>query len=260
MEHGDSKAQVKGGRSLSAIRANTGCGPVEQVWGILVFLGLCFMLFILGLVKGVEILQWSSTSSCLPHQFAIFGFRLFFISLSFFQIMLELYVRFKNKIFFFGFFLGLWLGWVIFCHVFAELGLHIRALWVFCKWMYRNWEVVTQCAFVNIALIVSWSCLVKNEAWVWNKTAKKRVVQFTCASLILFRVYCGTTISIDHICRAHGCGDWALASPCFLHIPHSCNVWAPCLPPGFWYDFLNQGKTSMFSVGFLEVWFEVSKL
>ncbi|KAH8950843.1 hypothetical protein BDL97_10G106500 [Sphagnum fallax] len=53
MEHGDSKAQVKGGRSLSsAIRANTGCGPMEQVWRFLVFLGLCFMLFILGLVKG----------------------------------------------------------------------------------------------------------------------------------------------------------------------------------------------------------------
>jgi len=134
MEHGDSKAQVKGGRSLSsAIRANTGCGPMEQVWRFLVFLGLCFMLFILGLVKGVEILQWSSTSSCLPHQFAIFGFRLFFISLSFFQIMLELYVRFKNKISFFGFFLGFWLGWVIFCHVFAELGLHITALWVFLQ-------------------------------------------------------------------------------------------------------------------------------
>jgi hypothetical protein len=57
MEHGDSKAQVKGGRILSAIRANTGCGPMEQVWRFLVFLGLCFMLFILGLVKGVEILQ-----------------------------------------------------------------------------------------------------------------------------------------------------------------------------------------------------------
>jgi hypothetical protein len=57
MEHGDSKAQVKGGRSLSAIRANTGCGPVGQVWRFLVFLALCFMLFILGLVKGMEILQ-----------------------------------------------------------------------------------------------------------------------------------------------------------------------------------------------------------
>jgi hypothetical protein len=34
-------------------------------------------------------------------------------------------VRFKNKIILFGFFLGLWLGWVIFCHVFAELGLHV---------------------------------------------------------------------------------------------------------------------------------------
>jgi hypothetical protein len=57
MEHGDSKAQVKDGRSLSAIRANTGRGPMEQVGRFLVFLGLCFMLFILGLVKGVEILQ-----------------------------------------------------------------------------------------------------------------------------------------------------------------------------------------------------------
>jgi len=138
MEHGDSKAQVKGGRSLSAIRANTGFGPMEQVWRFLVFLGLCFMLFILGLVKGEEILQGSSTSSCLSHQFAILGFRLFFISLSFFQIMLELYVRFKNIIIFFWFFLGAlaWVGDLLPC--FCRIRVAYRALWVFCKWMYRN--------------------------------------------------------------------------------------------------------------------------
>lgn len=39
------------------------------------------------------------------------------------------------------------------------------------------------------------------------------------------RSNCGTTISIDNVCRRYGSGDWALASPCFLHLPHNCNVW-----------------------------------
>jgi hypothetical protein len=47
---------------------------------------------------------------------------------------------------------------------------------------------------------------------------------------MVFRGNCGTAISTDNICRAHGSGDWALAHPCHVHISHSCNVCTPFSP------------------------------
>lgn len=72
----------------------------------------------------------------------------------------------------------------------------------------------------------------KNKCLSGRKQLNKEWCNDNCG--MVFRGNCGTAISIDNVCRAHGSGDWALAHPCHMHLSHSCIVCTSFSPVSDW--------------------------